>query len=225
MIMENKPIFTRIFVTVVLLFISTFASGEEPLKTSVIKLPDPVLKGTISIEETIKKRRSVRSYSEKDLNEAQLSQLLWSAQGITGEKGYRAAPSAGALYPLEIYVVKKDGLYHYAPENHSLEFISKKDLRQDLSSAAYGQGFVAQVPVDIVICAVYQRVTARYGDRGKMYTDIEVGHAAENIHLQAVALGLDSVPVGAFTDDGVSSVLGLPEDEVPIYIVPVGYRK
>ncbi len=225
MISKNRRAFAKILVTVVLFFVTTNTNGEEPLKTKTIKLPAPVLKGTVSIEETIKMRRSIRSYADKELTDAQLSQLLWSAQGITSEKGYRAAPSAGALYPLEVYAVKKDGLYHYVPESHSLEFISGKDARQDLSAAAYGQNFVAQAPVDIVICAVYQRVTTRYGDRGKMYTDIEVGHAAENIHLQAVALGLDSVPVGAFTDNKVSSVLGLPKDEVPIYIVPVGYKK
>lgn len=201
------------------------ARGEEAMDKKVISLPKPILKGDVSIEETIKKRRSVRSYSEKDLTIEQLSQLLWAAQGITDMRGLRAAPSAGALYPLEIYVVKKDGLFHYTSHGHRLKLISNRDLRRELTSAAWGQGFIAQAPVNIVICAVYERVTSRYGKRGVRYTDIEVGHAAENVHLQAVALGLDSVPIGAFSDGEVSSILGLSKDETPIYIIPVGYRR
>lgn len=193
--------------------------------TKVISLPKPVLKGTLSLEEAIKERRSVRSYSDRDLTLEQLSQLLWAAQGITDIRGFRAAPSAGALYPLEIYVAKKDGLFHYIPEGHKLELIIAKDLRQGLTEASWGQGFIAQAPVNIIICAVYDRVTSRYGKRGIRYTDIEVGHAAENVHLQAVALGLDSVPVGAFSDGAVSSVLGLSKEETPIYIIPVGYKR
>lgn len=207
------------------LSIFNIAKGEEEMKTKVISLPKPVLEGRVSIEETIKVRRSVRRYSDKELTLEQLSQLLWAAQGITDMRGLRAAPSPGALYPLEIYVVKKEGLFHYTPQGHKLELISPKDLRQELAGAAWGQGFISQAPVDIVICAVYERVTSRYGERGIRYTDIEVGHAAENIHLQAVALGLDSVPVGAFGDDAVSSLLGLPRKEEPIYIIPVGYKR
>lgn len=200
-----------------------FAEDEMAKKT--ITLPEPILKGAISIEEAISKRRSVRSYQDKDLTLKQVSQLLWSAQGITNKRSLRAAPSAGALYPLEVYIVKKDGLFHYKPQKHLLEPIQDKDLRQSLSSAAWGQAFVAQAPIDIVICAVYERITSKYNEKGIRYTDMEAGHAAENIHLQAVALGLDSVPVGAFNEKDVSSVLGLPEEEIPIYIVPVGYRK
>lgn len=190
-----------------------------------ISLPKPVLKGDVSLEETIKMRRSVRSYSDKELTLDELSQLLWAAQGITDMRGLRAAPSAGALYPLEIYVAKKDGLFRYRPQGHRLELVSDKDLRGKLADASWGQDFIAQAPVDIVICAVYKRITSKYGQRGVRYTDIEVGHAAENVHLEAVALGLDSVPVGAFNDDAVTSVLGLSKDETPIYIIPVGYKK
>jgi len=201
------------------------ASGEENMKTKIIELPKPVLKGDLSVEETIKKRRSVRSYCEKELSDEQLSQLLWAAQGITDKRGLRAAPSAGALYPLKIYAVKKEGLFHYIPDGHSLEVISNKDLRSALAKAAWGQDFVAQAPVDIIICAVYKRIQSIYSDRAVRYTDIEVGHVAENVHLQAVALGLDSVPVGAFSDDAVSSLLGLSKEETPVYIIPVGYKR
>lgn len=199
--------------------------AEEMMKERFIGLPKPVLKGALSVEEAISRRRSVRSYQDKQLGIEQISQILWAAQGITDEKGLRAAPSAGALYPLEIYIAKKDGLFHYVPKRHGLENISGADLRQKLAQASWGQGFVAEAPVDIIICAVYERVISKYGDRGIRYTDIEAGHAAQNVHLQAAALGLDSVPVGAFDGNAVSALLGLSKDEKPIYIIPVGYKK
>ncbi len=191
---------------------------------NTVKLPKPNLKGTMSLEECIQNRRSKRSFSPQPLSLDQVSQLLWSAQGITDEKkGLRAAPSAGALYPLELYVVKQDGLYHYKPEGHEMERLGTGDLRKPLSEAAHGQEPVSEAPVNIVICAVYERVTAKYGSRGILYTHIEAGHAAQNIHLEAVALGLGSVPVGAFQDDKAAGVLGLPKDHKPLYIIPVGY--
>lgn len=190
-----------------------------------IALPKPKLKGSVSVEETISKRRSVRSYAGKELTPSQISQLLWSCQGITDRRGFRAAPSAGARYPLEVYLVKDDGVYRYIPEGHQLEKRSGKNLKKELAAASWGQHFVATAPVDIVICAVYERVTSRYGKRGVRYTDIEVGHAAENVHLEAVSLGLSSCPVGAFNDDAVSKILNLPDREKPIYIIPVGYAE
>ena len=190
-----------------------------------IKLPQPKLKSTVSLEETISKRRSVRSYSSKELTIDQISQLLWSCQGLTNASGLRAAPSAGALYPLEVYLVKNDGLYQYIPEGHRLEKKSDKNLKHDLTGASWGQRFIEEAAIDIVICAVYERITSRYGKRGIRYTDIEVGHAAENVHLQAVSLGLSSVPIGAFNDNAVSKILNLPANEKPIYIIPVGYKK
>lgn len=189
-----------------------------------IDLPQPRLKGKMSLEEAIKLRRSKRSYSPKELSLEQIGQLVWSAQGITDKvRGFRAAPSAGALYPLEIYVVRSDGLFHYGPGDHSLVRLSHEDLRQKLARAALWQGFIGQAPVNIVITGVYERVTSKYGERGLRYVDIEVGHAAQNIHLQAVALGLGSVPVGAFNDKAVKDVLSLPGDHKPLYIIPIGY--
>lgn len=198
----------------------------EMAKAKIIDLPIPETKGAMPLEESISKRRSKRSYSDRELTLQQIGQLLWSAQGITDErKGLRAAPSAGALYPLEVYLVKSDGLYHYIAEGHRLELIKKEDAREGLVKAAWGQRFIAEAPVTIVICAVYSRVTSRYGLRGNRYVDIEVGHAAQNVHLQAVALGLGSVPVGAYSDDEVSRALELPADHVPLYMIPVGYTK
>lgn len=195
-------------------------------KTEQIQLPDVIAKGKISLEEAILKRRSQRIFKEDELSLEQLGQLLWAAQGITGGRygfSFRTAPSAGALYPIEIYVVTKNGLFHYFPENHKLAVLNQKDLRKSLSTAALGQTTIAQAPVDIVVCVVYARVTQKYGERGIRYTHIEVGHAAQNIHLQAVALGLSSVPIGAFSDEQVKDILSLPDDHEPLYIIPVGY--
>lgn len=201
------------------------ACGEKMKDEEIITLPAPDTKGEIALETTILKRRSIRSFTGQALTLEQIGQLLWAAQGITDRRGYRAAPSAGALYPLEIYVAKEDGLFHYIPEGHKLRKLSGKDLRRGLQSAALFQSWVGKAAVDIIICAVYERVTSRYGQRGIRYTDIEVGHAAQNIHLEAVALGLGSVPIGAFSDDAVAKVLSLPEDEIPLYIIPVGYKR
>lgn len=191
-----------------------------------IMLPKPTVKGDISLEECIAKRRSVRKYQSREVDLDQLGQLCWAAQGITAEKiGFRAAPSAGATYPLELYVVKSDGIFRYIPEAHKLVKLGSEDLRDSLARAALGQEFIEEAPLNFVITAVYRRTTRRYGERGEMYVHMEVGHAAQNIHLQAVALGLSSVPVGAFYDEEVSEVLSLPEEEIPLYIIPVGYKK
>ena len=191
-----------------------------------IQLPAPVEEGKMSVEEAILKRRSQRNFIQKDLDWAQIGQLLWVAGGVTAKKqgfAFRAAPSAGALYPMEIYLLSKDGLYHYLPSDHKLEVLSQNDLRDSLAAAALGQGSVREAPIDIVICAVYQRVTAKYGKRGIKYVHIEAGHIAQNIHLEAVAMGLGSVPIGAFNDQEVKNLLSLPPEQEPVYIIPVGY--
>jgi SagB-type dehydrogenase family enzyme len=177
----------------------------------------------MSVEEALARRRSVRSFAARDLTEEQISQLAWAAQGVTEPRmGLRTAPSAGALYPLEIYLVKKDGVFHYIPEGHELAQISSADVRGRLAEAALGQSSVREAPLDIVIAAVYERTSSKYGSRAERYVHIEAGHAAQNLHLQAVALGLASVPVGAFDDNAVSKTLGLPPEERPLYIIPVG---
>lgn len=191
-----------------------------------ITLPKPVSSGKISLEEAIQKRRSERSFDSRQLTLEQISQILWAGCGLTDERSHlRAAPSAGALYPIELYLLKKEGLFHYLSESHTLERVSDQDLMFSLASAAFSQGCIHQAPVDIVIAAVYRRITSRYGQKGILYTHIEAGHIAQNIHLQAVALGLDSVPIGAFDDEEVKRTLALPKDHEPLYIIPVGYAK
>lgn len=159
----------------------------------------------------------------KPLTLEQISQLTWAAQGKDGRSGYRTVPSAGATYPLELFIVAADGFFHYLYAKHALEKLSEKDLRAHLCSAAWGQGFIADAAVTLIFAAQFSRTTGRYGQRGIRYVYMEAGHAAQNVHLQAQALGLGSVAVGAFDDASVSKVLSLPSDLEPLYMVVVGH--
>jgi len=199
--------------------------AKKATTSQAIKLPSPITKGTVSLEETLRKRRSKRNFKDKNLTLEQISQLLWAAQGVTDSRGYRTAPSAGALYPLEVYIVKSDGVFHYEPLDHKLTTVVSEDRRKNLALAALGQSFIAEAPLDIIIAAVYGRTKIRYGGRTERYVHMEAGHAAQNIHLEAVALGLGSVPIGAFWDDRVAKALDLPAEHKPLYIIPVGYSK
>ncbi len=208
------------------------AGGEKVMnKNEKIVLPEPRHESHISVEEAILKRRSVRSYSDEPLKLEEISQLLWSAQGITDEeRKLRAAPSAGALYPLETYIVVgnvsslEEGIYRYDPLNHEIIKTREGDYRSDLSLASLGQSCIKNGAVSIVFAAVYERITKKYGERGIGYTYMEAGHAAQNIYLQAEALSLGTVVVGAFTDDRVKNVIGMKEEETPLYILPVGRK-
>jgi len=201
------------------------------LISNQIYLPPPSQKGDISLEEAITRRRSIRDFTPKLISQLQLSQILWAAQGITNTPGkYRTVPSAGATYPLEIFVVCgqscieeiDDGIYHYNINNHSLTLHHKGDTRLELAKAALNQEFIYQAPIDIVICALYQRTLLGYGSRGERYVLMEVGHAGQNIYLQATALGLATVAIGAFNDEQVRKVLRLDKQYKPLYIMPVG---
>lgn len=160
-----------------------------------------------------------------------LSQLLWAAQGITGPDGGRAAPSAGALYPLELYVVAGDvdsltpGVYRYAPERHELIKHAGDDRREALAAAALGQSWVQRAPAVLVLAGVYERSAAKYGSRARRYTHMEAGHAAQNVYLQATAVKLATVIVGAFDDEAVRETLGLPADHAPLGLMPVGHPR
>ena len=196
-----------------------------------IYLPSPSQKGIMSLEEAIARRRSVRDFTPESISQSQLSQILWSAQGISNtSSGYRTVPSAGATYPLEIFVVCGqscieeigDGIYHYNIDSHSLILQHKGDVRLELARAALDQEFIYEAPVDIIICALYERTTLHYGSRGERYVLIEVGHAGQNIYLQATALGLGTVAIGAFHDVEVREVLRLDKQYKPLYIMPVG---
>jgi len=193
----------------------------------MIKLPEPLKDSNFSLERAINERRSIRSYKDAPLTLKEVSQLLWAAQGIVAS-GRRAAPSAGATYPMEIYLVAgnveglEPGLYHYRNKEHVLELVKKGDLRKPLSDRALRQDMILKAPVTIVISAVFERTRARYGARAERYVYMEAGHIGQNIMLQATALGLGTVPVGAFIDSEVKSVLGIEEE--PLYLFPVGWK-
>ena len=194
-----------------------------------IKLPEPRKRGDISVEEAIEKRRSIRDYLDKPIKIEHLSQILWAAQGITDPiKKFRSAPSAGATYPLEIYVVVGEveglnpGVYHYNPYNHSLRLIKEGDYRYQLYKACVDQKWVLKAPASIVITAVYERTTSRYGERGIRYVHMEAGHVGQNIYLQATALGMGTVAVGAFYDEKVEEILNAKGRA--LYVFPLGYR-
>jgi len=205
------------------------AVAEEPGR--VVELPDPLHDSDVSVEEALLHRRSVRSYSVEALSLDELSQLLWAAQGVTDPRGFRSAPSAGALYPLELYALAGEvedlapGLYRYEPRRHQLLHTLDGDLRSGLAEAALWQEPVAQGAVVMVFTAVYERTTQKYDERGIRYVHIELGHAAQNLCLQATALDLGAVTIGAFFDDEVTALLDLPEDERPLYLIPVGRQK
>lgn len=187
-----------------------------------VDLPPPRVTGGSSLTETLAERRSVRDYDPVGLDAEEMSQLLWAIQGVTSSAGQRTAPSAGGLYPLEVYLVTANGRYHYLPDDHRLEVVGGDDVRQDLSRAALSQEPVAVAPAVFVVAAVYSRTEGRYGDRAERYVHLEAGHAAQNILLQAVALGLGAVPIGAFHEADVQAVLDLPPDHEPLYLIPVG---
>ncbi len=196
-----------------------------------IELPSPSYDGKVSVEHALFTRRSVRSFSRKPLVLKDISQLLWSAQGITSSRGYRTAPSAGALYPLEIYTIVGNvvdlpaGIYKYRINRHVLMLSAEGDFRNDICHAALQQRSVADAPAVLLFCTVIERITRRYGERGINYLFMEVGHAAQNVCLQAVALDLSSVVIGAFRDNEIKAIANLPDNELPVYIVPLGHPK
>jgi SagB-type dehydrogenase family enzyme len=188
------------------------------------------VEGPLSVEAALLARRSVRSFAPGALALEQVAQLLWSAQGVTaGLAGSRrTAPSAGALYPLEVALVAGEveglsaGVYRYLPEGHALRPVLNGDLRAALAEAALGQSWIAGAACGLVLAAVYRRTTRKYGARGRRYVHMEAGHAAQNVYLQARALGLGTTMVGAFQDEKVQRLLGFEADEAPLCILPVG---
>jgi SagB-type dehydrogenase family enzyme len=191
--------------------------------SELINLPEPNKNGSVSLEKAIAARRSRRNFLPQSLTLEQISQLVWAAQGQETSGRFRTVPSAGATYPLELFVATGDGLFHYLPAEHALEKLTGQDLRAKLSTTAWGQGFIEAAPLTLVFAAEFSRTTNHYGKRGIRYVYMEAGHAAQNVHLQAESLGLGSVAVGAFDDNSISKVLSLPKNLEPIYMVTVGY--
>jgi len=203
-------------------------SPVEPDSQKVVKLPQPQHKSEVSLEQCLLMRRSIRSYTEKPLKVSEISQLLWAAQGITSKDGKRTAPSAGALYPLEVYLVAgnvtdlQSAVYKYRPADHSLVEVLAGDQRLKLSEGTGSRNSVRDAAVVLVIAAVYQRTLEKYKRRGVRYVDMEAGHATQNAWLQAQSLQLGVVTVGGFDEKHVASILRMEAEEEPLYLLPVG---
>lgn len=218
------------------------ANGEEEImphtSLSATALPPPSTDGTVSIEKVLAERRSIRDFSEEPLTLAEVSQLLWAAYGITYTRdgmpafvrgGLKTAPSAGARYPLEVYLVAgnvtglEPGIYYYVPQGHVIHLIAKGDHRQRLMEACWGQSFVGEAPASIVYSAVYERCTVKYGQRGRdRYVCMDLGHSGQNVYLQCGSLGLGTCAVGAFEDEKVHAAVGMTDREEALYVMPIG---
>jgi SagB-type dehydrogenase family enzyme len=216
------------------------AAAKQASQADTIKLPAPVHDSDVSIEQALSMRRSVREYRGEPLSLLDVSQLLWAAQGVTSPDGLRTAPSAGALYPLEIYMVAgnveglKPGVYKYVPGEHVVVRVADGDKRADLSAVALGQPSIKNAAVVLLIAGVYERTTGKYDTplhdaatgsdypAGVKYVHMEAGHASQNVYLESASLGLGTVSIGAFSEDGVRHVVGMPEEERPLYLMPVG---
>ena len=235
MLTKRKVSFFLLFM--ILFYSNLFLWGIQKEEQS-INLPDPLLKGEVSVEEAIKHRRSIRNFKQDPLTISQLSQLLWAAQGITitdekKNRSFRSAPSAGALYPIHVYVLVGEdgvidlekGIYKYNPENHSLLKISGEDRRFQVAKAAYNQSWMSKAPVILIITAEYERSMKKYGERGIGYSKIEAGHVGQNVFLQAEALGLGAGIVGAFHDYEMMNILNIWGKPQPLLAMPLGHKQ
>jgi SagB-type dehydrogenase family enzyme len=212
--------------------VNHFSFKNSPQKEKEVALPQPRYQSQLSVEEALLKRRSVREYEDKPLNLFEISQLLWAAQGITEpQTDKRTAPSAGALYPLKVYVMGQIedltiGMYQYNPYNHSLIKIGDKDLKKELAKGTYDQIWIEKAPVNLIFTGNYEIIAKKYGkEKAPRYTHMEVGHAAQNVYLQAESLNLGTVTVGGFEIEKVKEILDLATEEEPLYIMPVGKRQ
>jgi len=235
--MRKRIQYTFISLLIAVCAVTVFTSATETTHgvslmqdqtVQAIKLSDPRLDSDMSIEEALLKRRSTRKYRGTPLTSAEVSQLLWAAQGMTDPRGFRTAPSAGALYPLEVYLVAGSvdgipaGIYRYITQRHEIANRVQGDKRAELRDAALGQEQIKQAAAVVVISAFPERTTGKYRDRGIRYVHMEAGHAAQNVYLQATALGLGTVVIGAFNDDAIRRILQMPDREQPLYLMPVG---
>lgn len=195
----------------------------------ILSLPASEPAPDLSLEQLLARRRSIRDYTSQPLTLGQLAGLLWAAEGITAPPYLRTAPSAGALYPLQLYPMAGNvsslasGVYRHLPDQSAVGLLAEGDRRRELAAAALGQSWLAEAPLTLVFAARYARTTWKYHRRGIQYVHIEVGHAAQNALLMAVALNLGAAVVGAFHDERVASVLGLNGEETPLYLLPVGH--
>jgi SagB-type dehydrogenase family enzyme len=201
------------------------ADGARPARGPTMtssSLPSPRQDRAVGLDAALAERRSIRDFSDEPVGEEAISRLLWAAQGVTAAWGGRTAPSAGALYPIEVYVATVDRLRRYLPDDHGTVDVAREDRRPRIAQAT-GQETPTAAPILIVITGVVPRTAAKYGDRAERYVQLEAGHVCQNLLLQATSLGLAAVPMGAFSDDELRDALGAGEDELPLYVVPIGH--
>lgn len=214
---------------VLMVSIAVFTESMAGTATPGVSLPPPPVAGAMSLEEALTQRRSVREFAAGALTLADVSRLLWAAQGVTAP-GRRTSPSAGATYPLEVYLAVGEvrglavGVYRYRSDMHRLEAVADGDIRLHLATAALEQKWMSRAAAVVVITALFDRTTVRYGKRGERYVHMEAGHAAQNLLLQAATMGLGATTVGAFNDTEISRLLRLPSIETPLYLIPVGNK-
>ncbi len=203
---------------------------HEPIDPTPIKLPEPKYEGSTSVEKAIYRRRSIRDYKHEPFSIADVSQLLWAAQGTTALGGYRTAPSAGALYPLELYLVAGNvegllaGVYHYDSHHHAMVMVDAHDRRAELSTASLDQTWMQAAAVTLVLTAMSKKTSTKYGHKSIGYVYMEVGAAAENVCLQGVSMNMASVMVGSFDEARVKKILPLKDGEEPLCLIPVGRK-
>jgi SagB-type dehydrogenase family enzyme len=220
----------RLTIAVVAGFLLIGCAAEAPESVTdrmqrfddVTDLPAPDLTGEMSLEQALLERRSVREFGPTELTSATIGQLFWAGQGITDGRGYRTAPSAGGLFPLELYAITATSIFHYLPDGHRVEHRSDTTTLAALTDAAFGQGHVGAAPVVFVVTGVDARTEAKYGALAADFVEREAGHAAQNMLLQATALGLAAVPVGGFDPAEVARLLALPPGHEVLYLIPVG---
>jgi len=198
----------------------------QPAQADEVVLPAPVTDGQTSLEAAIASRRSVKEFTDERLTWAEIGQLMWAAQGITEpERGFRAAPSAGAMYPLHIYAVTPDGLYHYVPVGHRLERLPVADALEVFRGVTANQTAIQEAPCTVIVAAAFDGPRERFGVRADGFVYMEAGHVGQNLQLQAGALGLSSLPVGGFDPERVAEALSLPDDHTPVYTMPIGHPR
>ena len=185
--------------------------------------PSPEREEGAAFDDILARRRSIRTFTDRPLEAEAISQLLWAAQGVTASWGGRTAPSAGALYPIEVYVASADALRRYVSDEHRAVELALDDRRARIAEAVGGQEAAVGAPTLFVIIGVVARTAAKYGDRAERYVQLEAGHVCQNLLLEATALGLGAVPMGAFSDEALRAALDLGDGELPLYVVPVGH--
>ncbi len=208
---------------------SAAGAAETPEDDGTVALPAADRVGGMTVEQALDRRRSVRAYAAGSLSLQEVGQLAWAAQGVTDrESGYRAAPSAGATFPIEIDVLVHgveplaDGIYRYLPDTHALRRRSVGDYRPAAYETTFDQSMVRDAPVVMVISSIVTRTEQRFGELAGHLVDIEVGHVAQNVYLQAEALGLGTVAIAAFREEAMAAALELRDGERPLYLLPVG---